>query len=68
MRKRQDALLLAWGLFSLAGGAGAEKAPSRSGAKAAAPTTHAAPKASRAPVKPILLLDEKNLGLGCAQS
>lgn len=42
-------------------------APLRTGQKAAGKPDHKTPRASRVPVKPLLLLDEKNLGLGCAQ-
>lgn len=41
--------------------------PDSSGLNTSGKPGKAAPRASRAPTKPMLLLDEKNLGLGCAQ-
>lgn len=39
----------------------------RPGQKADGKAGAATPRASRVPTKPLLLLDEKSLGLGCAQ-
>lgn len=42
-------------------------APLRTGKKAEAIPGAATPRASRVPVKPLLRLDEKGIGLGCAE-
>ena len=44
-----------------------ESVPDASGLNTSSKPKKTAPRASRAPTKPMLLLDEKNLGLGCAQ-
>lgn len=41
--------------------------PPRAGQQANGKPGYQTPRASRVPVKPLLQLDEKNLGLGCAQ-